>query len=106
MNADEDMRKVSTPFANMLERTRATSLWLRHLNKKENLRGMYRGGGSIAIVGRSSCRVRHRTTSRGNRRQGAGARQAQPGAAAAFVDVHHRSGWRHVAGLSGADRPT
>ncbi len=49
MNDDAAMRKVTTPFANMLERTRATSLWLRHLNKKENLRGMYRGGGSIAI---------------------------------------------------------
>jgi hypothetical protein len=48
-NIDEDMRKITTPFANMLERTRATSLWLRHFNKKEGSRAMYRGSGSVAI---------------------------------------------------------
>ncbi|HEX5104209.1 MAG TPA: AAA family ATPase, partial [Pirellulaceae bacterium] len=50
MNDDAAMRKLTGPLANMLERTRATAIVLRHLNKKENLRGMYRGGGSIAIV--------------------------------------------------------
>ncbi len=50
MNSDEDMRRVTTPLAAMLDRTRATCLLLRHLNKKENLRSMYRGGGSVAIV--------------------------------------------------------
>lgn len=49
MNDDGAMRQLTTPLANMFERTQATGLLLRHLNKKENLRGMYRGGGSIAI---------------------------------------------------------
>jgi hypothetical protein len=50
MNDDADMRRFATPLADMLERTRATALVLRHFNKKEGLRSMYRGGGSVAII--------------------------------------------------------
>lgn len=53
MNDDAHMRKLTTPLCAMLERTRATAIVLRHLNKKENTRGMYRGGGSIGIVAAS-----------------------------------------------------
>jgi hypothetical protein len=50
LNDEGAMRRMASRLADVLERTRATALLLRHLNKKENLRGMYRGGGSIAIV--------------------------------------------------------
>ncbi len=49
-NDEAAMRRLAGPLADMLERTRAMALVLRHLNKKENLRSIYRGGGSIAIV--------------------------------------------------------
>lgn len=51
MNSDADMRKCLTPAAISAERTGAAWLFLRHMNKKEGTRSMYRGGGSISITG-------------------------------------------------------
>jgi hypothetical protein len=51
LNSDSDMRKCLTPMAISAERTGATWLILRHLNKKEGTRALYRGGGSVSITG-------------------------------------------------------
>lgn len=50
-NSDADMRRATRPLAAMAERTGAAVLLLRHLNKKSGSSAMYRGGGSIGIVG-------------------------------------------------------
>lgn len=48
---DQDVRKVLGPLAKVAERTGCTFLLLRHLNKTKGSDPVYRGGGSIGIVG-------------------------------------------------------
>jgi putative DNA primase/helicase len=55
MNEDSDMRRLMSPLSQMAERTQCAILLLRHLNKKENVGAMHRGGGSMAIIG--ACRA-------------------------------------------------
>lgn len=51
MNNDANIRQALKPLTAMAERTGATVLFLRHLNKKQGSSALYRGGGSIGIVG-------------------------------------------------------
>jgi len=48
---DQDVRRVLTPLAALAERTRAAVLIVRHLNKSAGGNALYRGGGSIGIIG-------------------------------------------------------
>ena len=48
---DQDMRRALAPLAALAERTRAAFLIVRHLNKAAGGNSLYRGGGSIAIIG-------------------------------------------------------
>ncbi|WP_081388629.1 AAA family ATPase [Mycobacterium colombiense] len=48
---DQDIRRVLSRLSALAERTRCTILLLRHLNKAKGGDPMYRGGGSIGIVG-------------------------------------------------------
>jgi hypothetical protein len=48
---DQDIRRVLTPLAALAERTRAAVLVVRHLNKAVGGNALYRGGGSIGIIG-------------------------------------------------------
>lgn len=48
---DQDIRRALGPFAQMLERTGCASLLVRHLNKGSGGNPIYRGGGSIGIIG-------------------------------------------------------
>jgi len=48
---DQDIRRALGPFALMLERTASASLLVRHLNKGSGGNPIYRGGGSIGIIG-------------------------------------------------------
>jgi AAA domain len=48
---DQDVRRALTPPAMMAERTGCCVLVLRHLNKSGGASAIYRGGGSIGIVG-------------------------------------------------------
>lgn len=48
---DQDIRSVLAELAKMAERTGCTVLLLRHLNKVKGSDPLYRGGGSIGIVG-------------------------------------------------------
>jgi hypothetical protein len=48
---DQDVRRVLTPLAALAERTRAALLIVRHLNKSAGGNTLYRGGGSIGIIG-------------------------------------------------------
>ncbi len=50
-NADSDMRACLSVLSGMAERTQVSVILLAHMNKKENSRGMYRAGGSVAIIG-------------------------------------------------------
>src|SRR5690606_9548807 len=50
-NSDQDVRAALKPLAAMLERTRCACLMLRHLNKSDSKNAVYRGGGSIGIIG-------------------------------------------------------
>lgn len=50
-NNDQDVRRMLSPMASTLERTGAAGLALRHLNKAIGLASLYRGGGSIGIIG-------------------------------------------------------
>jgi putative DNA primase/helicase len=50
-NSDQDVRRVLSPIASMAERTGCAVLVLRHLNKAQGLASLYRGGGSIGIIG-------------------------------------------------------
>lgn len=50
-NSDQDVRGVFSPVAAMAERTGCAVLVLRHLNKAQGLSSLYRGGGSIGIIG-------------------------------------------------------
>ncbi len=50
-NSDAEVRKCLSVVSAVAERTGATFLLVRHLNKKAGLSAMYRGGGSIGITG-------------------------------------------------------
>lgn len=51
MNCDADVRRALKPLSSMAEATGAAVILLRHLNKKDGSATMYRGGGSIGIIG-------------------------------------------------------
>ena len=48
---DQDVRRALAPLAAMLERTGCAGLLVRHLNKTQGGSVLYRGGGSIGIIG-------------------------------------------------------
>lgn len=48
---DQDTRKALAPLAALAERTGAAVLVVRHLNKASGGNALYRGGGSIGIIG-------------------------------------------------------
>jgi RecA-family ATPase len=48
---DQDIRRALAPLAALAERTRAAILIVRHLTKAAGGNTLYRGGGSIAIIG-------------------------------------------------------
>lgn len=48
---DQDVRTALAPVAAMAERTAAAVLVVRHLNKAQSSNSIYRGGGSIGIIG-------------------------------------------------------
>jgi hypothetical protein len=48
---DQDIRRALAPLAAMAERTGAAVLIVRHLNKSAGGNTLYRGGGSIGIIG-------------------------------------------------------
>lgn len=51
LNDDAAMRRLFNAMSAVFERTGAACLMLRHQNKKENTKAIYRAGGSIAITG-------------------------------------------------------
>lgn len=54
-NYDQDVRRALTPLSKMAERTGAAVLVVRHLNKSSGGKAVYRGGGSIGIIGAARC---------------------------------------------------
>ncbi len=50
---DQDVRKALAPLAAMAERTGAAVLVVRHLNQATGQNPLYRGGGSIGIIGQA-----------------------------------------------------
>ena len=50
-NRDQDVRRALTPLKRMAERTGAAVILVRHLNKMAGGNPLYRGGGSIGIIG-------------------------------------------------------
>lgn len=50
-NRDQDVRSALAPLASMLEENKTACLILRHLNKSIGSSPLYRGGGSIGIIG-------------------------------------------------------
>lgn len=50
-NSDQDMRRALSPLAQLAEDTGAAVLMVRHLNKTVGGSSIYRGGGSIGIIG-------------------------------------------------------
>lgn len=48
---DQDVRRALAPLANLVERLDVAALIIRHLNKASGGNVLYRGGGSIGIVG-------------------------------------------------------
>lgn len=50
-NSDQDIRTALQPLAKMLQRTGASAVLVRHLNKGASANSLYRGGGSIGIIG-------------------------------------------------------
>ena len=48
---DQDVRRVLAPLAALAEKTGAAIVLIRHLNKSKSENPLYRGGGSIGIVG-------------------------------------------------------
>jgi hypothetical protein len=50
-NSDQDVRAALTPLASALARTNASAILVRHLNKSASGNSLYRGGGSIGIIG-------------------------------------------------------
>lgn len=52
---DQDVRRALAPLAALAERTGAAVLVIRHLNKAAGGAALYRGGGSIGIIGAARC---------------------------------------------------
>ncbi|MDQ3448489.1 MAG: AAA family ATPase [Chloroflexota bacterium] len=52
---DQDIRRTLAPLAAVAERTGAAVLVVRHLNKSSASSALYRGGGSIGIIGAARC---------------------------------------------------
>ena len=52
-NNDQQVRTALSPLMTMLEQTRAAAFMVRHLNKADTKQALYRGGGSIGIIGAS-----------------------------------------------------
>jgi hypothetical protein len=52
---DQDVRRALAPLAAMAERIRMAILIVRHLNKASDGNPLYRGGGSIGIIGAARC---------------------------------------------------
>lgn len=50
-NKDQDIRRCLQTLAKVAEKEDATILFLRHLNKAAGTKAIYRGGGSIGIIG-------------------------------------------------------
>jgi AAA domain len=50
-NYDQEVRQALTPLKQMAERTGVAVLLIRHLSKQEGRKSLYRGGGSIGIIG-------------------------------------------------------
>jgi hypothetical protein len=50
-NSDQDVRRALTPLATMLQETQTACILVRHLNKGSSANSLYRGGGSIGIIG-------------------------------------------------------
>jgi AAA domain/Domain of unknown function (DUF3854) len=50
-NRDQDVRRALTPLKRMAERTGIAVILVRHLNKSQGGNPLYRGGGSIGIIG-------------------------------------------------------
>ena len=50
-NSDQDVRSALAPLAELADRTQCSVVLLRHLSKDSNRSAIYRGGGSIGIVG-------------------------------------------------------
>jgi hypothetical protein len=50
-NRDQDVRRAMAPLAALLDRTGCAGLLLRHLTKAAGGPALYRGGGSIGIIG-------------------------------------------------------
>lgn len=50
-NNDASLRRALTPVAQVAQETGAAMVLLRHLNKDESMKALYRGGGSIAFMG-------------------------------------------------------
>lgn len=50
-NSDQDIRRALTPLVGVAQRTGASVLLIRHLNKSASANALYRGGGSIGIIG-------------------------------------------------------
>jgi putative DNA primase/helicase len=48
---DQDMRRALAPLASLAERTGCAIVAIRHLNKSAGSHALYRGGGSIGIIG-------------------------------------------------------
>lgn len=48
---DQDIRGALAPLARMAEATRCCVIAIRHLNKSDGPKALYRGGGSIGIIG-------------------------------------------------------
>jgi hypothetical protein len=48
---DQDIRRALAPLAMLSQRARAAALVVRHLNKNTEGNALYRGGGSIGIIG-------------------------------------------------------
>jgi len=52
---DQDMRRALSPLAHMAEVLRVAVVVVRHLNKSGGSQSIYRGGGSIGIIGAARC---------------------------------------------------
>lgn len=52
---DQDIRRALAPLAQLAERTGVAVVLVRHLNKAQSANALYRGGGSIGIVGAARC---------------------------------------------------
>jgi hypothetical protein len=50
-NSDQGVRSVLTPLAGVADRTGCLIVLIRHLNKRTGDNALYRGGGSIGIIG-------------------------------------------------------